>query len=158
MVSVDVSAEFGLPLAYQVQNLSSASMQGVETILQGRWRSLTLTGNYTYLDARDESPDRTDDTLPYRPEHSASLGADWGWRRFTLHGDARYRSRIDEVFLYPLQAPDEFWVFNAGAQCRLNGAWTLSAKVNNFLDEPYEEVARYRMPGRNWMFGVATHF
>ena len=126
--------------------------------MRSQWRTLTTTAGYTYVDARDESENRTDDTLPYRPEHSASLGADWDWNRFTLHGDARYRSRIDEVFLYPLQAPDEFWVFNAAAQCRLNGAWTLSAKVNNLLDASYEELARYRMPGRNWLFGVAMHF
>ncbi len=154
----DVSAEYGLPLAYQVRNLNRALMQGVEGTMQSRWRSLSAFFNYTYLDARDESPDRTDDILAYRPEHSAAIGADFEWRRWTLHGDARYRSPIDEVFLYPLQAPDAFWVFNGAAQCELNGAWMLSLKVNNVLDAAYEEVARYRMPGRNWIFGVAMRF
>ncbi|HXV14720.1 MAG TPA: TonB-dependent receptor, partial [Candidatus Krumholzibacteria bacterium] len=154
----DISAETGIPALYQVRNLNRASMQGVETSLHFRWRALTATASYTYLDARDESDDRDDRTLPYRPEHSAAIGADLGWRRWMLHGDARYRSRIDEVFLYPLQAPDAFWVFNAAAQCRLNGAWTFSIKVNNLLDTPFEELARYRMPGRNWMFGTAMHF
>jgi len=154
----DISAETGIPSLYQVRNLNRASMQGFEASVRTRWRALTTSANYTYLDARDESEDRADDTLPYRPPHSASLAADMGWRRWTLHGDARYRSEIDEVFLYPLQAPDAFWVFNAAAQCRLNGAWTLSVKVNNLLDASYEELARYRMPGRNWIFGAAMHF
>ncbi len=154
----DISDETGIPSLYQVRNLNRASMRGFEVSARSHWRTVTGTANYTYVDARDESANRTDDTLPYRPKYSASLAADWDWRRFTLHGDARYRSRIDEVFLYPLQAPDEFWVFNAAAQCRINGAWTLSAKVNNLLDTSYEELARYRMPGRNWMFGVTMHF
>ena len=154
----DVSAELGVPFAYQVRNLNSALMQGVETTVQSHWRALSAFANYTYLDARDESPDRTDDVLAYRPEHSAALGADVAWRRWTVHGDARYRSQIDEVFLYPLQAPGAFWVFNGAAQCQLNGAWMLSLKVNNVLDAAYEEVARYRLPGRNWMFGVAMRF
>jgi outer membrane receptor for ferrienterochelin and colicin len=158
MYFADVSAELGVPFAYQVRNLNSALMQGVEATLQSRWRAVTAFANYTYLDARDESADRTDDLLAYRPDYSAAIGADVEWRRWTLHGDARYRSHIEEVFLYPLQAPDAFWVFNGAAQCEINGAWMLSVKVNNVLDAAYEEIARYRMPGRNWMFGVAMRF
>ena len=158
MYFADVSAELGVPFAYQVRNLNNALMQGVETTVQSRWRAVTAFANYTYLDARDESPDRTDDILPYRPEHSAAVGADIAWKRWTLHGDGRYRSRIDEVFLYPLQAPEQFWVFNGAARFDVNGMWTVSAKVNNVLDTSYEELARYRMPGRNWLFGVAMRF
>ncbi len=155
MYFADVSAEVGVPFAYQVQNLQSALMEGVETTLQSHWRALSAFATYSYLYARDESPGRTDDLLAYRPEHTAALGADVAWDRWTIHGDARYRSQIDEVFLYPLQAPAAFWVFNGGAQYRLARSWLLSAKVNNVFDASYEEFARYRMPGRNWLFGVA---
>jgi outer membrane cobalamin receptor len=158
MYFADVSAELGVPFAYQVRNLNSALMQGVEATVQSQWRALSAFANYTYLDARDESPGRADDILAYRPEHSAAVGADVAWQRWTVHGDARYRSRIEEVFLYPLQAPEAFWVFNGAAQCEINGVWMVSMKVNNVLDAAYEEVARYRMPGRNWMFGVAIRF
>jgi outer membrane cobalamin receptor len=154
----DISAETGIPSLYQVRNLNRASMQGFEVSARSRWRALMASANYTYLDARDESENRTDDTLPYRPRDSASLAADVDWRRWDFHADARYRSDIDEVFLYPLQAPGEFWVFNAAAQCELNGAWMLSVKVSNLFDTAYEELARYRMPGRNWIFGVAMRF
>jgi outer membrane receptor protein involved in Fe transport len=158
MYFADVSVELGVPFAYQVRNLNSALMQGIEVGLQSRWRALSTFANYTYLDARDQSPGRTDDVLPYRPKYGAALGADVELRRWTVHGDARYRSAIDEVFLYPLQAPDAFWVFNGAVQYELNGAWRLSLKANNVLDAAYEEFARYRMPGRNWMFGVTMRF
>ena len=157
MYFADVSAEVGVPFAYQVQNLNSALMEGIETTLQSHWRALSAFANYSYLYARDESPGRTDDLLAYRPEHTAAVGADVSWKRWTVHGDARYRSQIDEVFLYPLEAPAAFWVFNGGAQYQLARAWMFSLKVNNVLDASYEEFARYRMPGRNWMFGVAMH-
>ena len=144
------------PVQYQVQNLNSAKMSGVETTLTSTMRSLTLSANYTYLDALDQSVGRTDDLLAYRPKHTANFGADLGLgRRWMLHGDARYRSKIEEVFLYPLQAPDAYWVFNANVQCRLSEMVHASVKVNNVFDEQYEELARYRMPGRNWMFGVS---
>jgi len=158
MYFADVSAELGVPFAYQVRNLNSALMQGAEATVQSRYRALSAYANYAYVDARDQSPDRTDDLLAYRPKHSAAFGADVERGRWTVHADARYRSHIEEVFLYPLQAPDAFWVFNGAAQCELNGAWLLSLKVNNVLDTAYEEIARYRMPGRNWMFGVAMRF
>ena len=32
------------------------------------------------------------------------------------------------------------------------------AQVDNVLNTAYEELARYRMPGRNWMFGAAIRF
>ena len=122
-------------------------------------RTLTLSANYTFLDARDQSPGRADDTLAYRPRHTANFGADLGVaHRWMLHGDARYRSHIEEVFLYPLQAPDAYWVFNANVQYRLSEMVNLTAKVNNMFDEQYEELARYRMPGRNWIFGVSLRF
>jgi outer membrane receptor protein involved in Fe transport len=34
----------------------------------------------------------------------------------------------------------------------------LTVKGNNLLDEQYEELARYRMPGRNWLFGAQFSF
>ena len=72
-----------------------------------------------------------------------------------VHADARYRSTIQEVFLFPLQAPAAYWVVNANVQCRISDRVGASAKVNNIFDEQYEELARYRMPGRNWLFGVS---
>jgi outer membrane cobalamin receptor len=152
----DISNELGVGYAvYQVRNLNDALMQGAETTVTSRLGLLTAAVNYTYLDARDQSPGRADDYLPYRPEHSANLALDAAFGRWLLHGDARYRSPIDEVFLYPLQAPDDFWVLNANAQFALNPHVGVSARVANLLDTAYEEVARYRMPGRNWLFGVS---
>lgn len=156
---IEISQELGVPYTiYQVRNLNSALMQGVETTLRSRWRTLTMTANLTYLDARDTSPDRTDDLLAYRPKYSGGFGADLGLGRWMVHADGRYRSDIEEVFLYPRQAPAAYWIFNGSLQCRLNGAWLLTVKGNNLLNEQYEELARYRMPGRNWLFGVQFSF
>jgi len=91
----------------------------------------------------------------FPPELSQAVAADLALGRWMLHGDARYRSEIQEVFLFPLQAPAAYWIFNANVQCHVTERVSASAKVNNLLDEQYEELARYRMPGRNWMFGVS---
>jgi outer membrane receptor for ferrienterochelin and colicin len=153
----DVADEVGVtyPL-YQVRNLNSAVMQGTEITVQTGWRDhVRASANYTYLDAQDRSPNRTDDVLAYRPKHSVNLALDLNWRRAFFHVDARYRSAIDEVFLYPLQAPDAFWVTNTNARYQLTERTLLTLTVNNAFDTQYEELARYRMPGRNVIVGLS---
>ncbi|HET6349161.1 MAG TPA: TonB-dependent receptor [Candidatus Krumholzibacteria bacterium] len=156
---VDISKELGVSESvYQVRNLNSADMAGVETTVTSTFDALSLSANYTFLDARDQSPGRTDDILAYRPRHTANFGADLGLGRWQLHGDARYRSKIEEVFLFEKSLPAAYWVFNANAQYHINRTMTASVKVNNIFDRAYEELARYRMPGRNWMFGLSFRF
>jgi outer membrane receptor protein involved in Fe transport len=153
---IEISDELGVSYpVYQVRNLNSALMSGLEVSLSSSWRALTTSANYTYLDALDRSEGREDDVLAYRPRHTANFTADLLLGRWLLHGDARYRSDIEEVFLFPLQAPVAYWVLNSNVQFRVTDRITASAKVNNMFDTQYEELARYRMPGRNWIFGLA---
>lgn len=151
-----VSDEYGVsyPL-FQVRNLNSALIQGVDISARTMWRNtLGLSAGYTYLDTQDRSPGANGRPLPYRPNDSIRLGADVFWQKATLHTDARYRSGIEEVFLFPLQKPDAFWVANAGVRYLLLENVTVSVKLNNVFNAQYEELARYRMPGRNWLVGL----
>jgi outer membrane receptor protein involved in Fe transport len=151
----DIAAEAGVtyPL-FQVRNLNSALMQGVEVTLETSWRDrVRASTNYTYLDAEDRSPGRSDDLLAYRPRHSFNVAVDVTWRSASLHVDTRYRSAIEEVFLYPLQAPEASWVTNSNVRYRFTENVLATFTVNNVFDLEYEELARYRMPGRNVILG-----
>jgi outer membrane receptor protein involved in Fe transport len=155
---VSVSDEFGVnyPL-FQVRNLNDALIQGAEVGFRSRWKSyLDIRAGYTRLIARDRSPDRLDNRLAYRPRDNFNASADLSAWRAHLHVQTRYRSEIEEVFLYPLQAPEAFWVTDLKGRYRLTNNVTLTATVNNVFDAQYEELARYRMPGRNWLFGVSV--
>ncbi len=157
---VDITQEFNVSFPYfQVRNLNEALTQGIETTITARW-SNWFRGflNYTYLNAKDLSEDRLDDVLAYRPEHSFYASGDFNWNRFTLHLNGRYRSDIEEVFLFPLQAPEAFTVFNSKLRVSLANSVDLSLSINNLLNSEYEELARYRMPMRNWMLGAAYRF
>ncbi|WP_440997911.1 TonB-dependent receptor domain-containing protein [Arhodomonas sp. SL1] len=64
------SDEDGNPY-YTYVNVAEARLQGVEaTLRRTLTQSLTLTANYTYLDAEDRE---TGETLTYRPKHSANV-------------------------------------------------------------------------------------
>ncbi len=157
---VEISAEEGVTYTlFQVRNLNRALMKGVETEINLRWKPYFSTSlSYVYLNAKDRSENRLDDLLAYRMRHLLFFSMDGHIGRFTLNLNGRYRSKVDEVFLYPLEAPDAFVVVNMKASIHLGKLLHLWTAVNNLFDKQYEELARYRMPGRNWIFGTSIQF
>jgi len=158
---VDLSEEYNLPIGsiFQVRNLNSALMQGIEVGVNLYWQPLLrLHAGYTYLDAQDRSTGRTDDFLAYRIRHSLNFGGNFAWRKFGLNLDGRYNGRVDEVFLYPNDQPDSYVLLNAKLVTHLVSTLDFSLSCNNLLDSQYEELARYRMAGRHWIAGVSFEF
>lgn len=144
---------------FQVRNLNRALMQGTELGVHLYWQPhLRLHAGYTYLDAQDRSSGRTDDRLAYRLRHSLSFGGNLSWKKLELNLDGRYNSRVEEVFLYPNDEPEAYVLLNAKLIAHVIPAVTLSLSSNNLLDTQYEELARYRMPGRHWVGGVSWEF
>jgi len=153
-IGIDNGATAGT--VFQVQNLNRALLQGVELTGNLRIKGVVhLSANYTWLNAEDQSDDRLDDILAYRPEHSLNLAATARWSRLQFHTNGRFRSDIEEVFLFPPSAPDAFWVWNSKLSVNLTSMLSASVTLNNLFDVQYEELARYRMPGRNWLFGLS---
>ena len=147
------------PLTFMVVNLSEALMQGFELSYRQRiYDFLTLNVAYTYLDARDISPERFNDELAYKVRHSLGMSATAYYKKIMLHVGSRYRSRIEEVFIYPGSEPDAVFVANARLNYKPAANRTLYVAVNNFNNAQYEELERYRMPGRSFTLGVDLSF
>ncbi len=133
---------------FQVTNLNRSVTKGVETSAKFSWGGLSATANYTYLDAQDRTEGRTDDKLPYKPKHTAYAALDYQYSRFKLGASLRYVSEVEEAIFYPNDVPKAFYVANAKLSYNLSDRVTLSIAVNNLLNRQYEEMARYRMPGK----------
>lgn len=148
------------PLVYQVVNLKAARMQGVEISYRQQWKNvLTINLGYTFLDARDVSAERVNDALAYKVRHSIGVSATTYYRGFAFNTNCRYRSRIEEVFIYPGSEPGA--VFTANAKLSYipsSGRFTACFAVNNLNNAQYEELERYRMPGRSYMVGMEMSF
>jgi outer membrane cobalamin receptor len=157
---IEISQEEGvLYTLFQVRNLNRALMQGWESELRLHWKNhLHASLSYTYLDAQDQSPNRTEDFLAYRVRQAFFFAADANIKRLTLSWHGQYKGKMEEVFLYPRDIPQAFWVNHAKATLRLNDRYQLSFAVNNIFDKQYEELERYRMPGRNWILGTRVQF
>lgn len=144
---------------FQVRNLNRALMQGAEFGVNFYWRpNLHVRAAYTYLDAKDRSENRTDDLLAYRIRHALNFGASWRAQKYELSFDGRYNGRVEEVFLYPNDEPKAYVLLNTKATARFIKGFALSASCNNLLDTQYEELARYRMPGRHWVTSASWEF
>jgi outer membrane receptor protein involved in Fe transport len=120
----------------QFQNVSSAQVRGLDLSSQAAlWPGrVTLTASYLYLDARDGE---NGEPLPYRSRHSLTGSLD------ILSGllgvDVRWRSRVQEVLVYPLDPRTDITVVDARLAYRVFGA-VLMAKVTNLLQAKYVDV------------------
>jgi len=89
----------------QFQNVARARLRGLDLSLVATPFpcNLTTSLSYTFLDTRDDS---TGLVLAFRPEHLATLSADYGWRSLSVGADFRFVSRIEEIELAGPYASD----------------------------------------------------
>ena len=147
------------PLLYQVVNLKEAVMQGVELTFHQRWGNYAnMTLGYTYLDASDVSIDRFNDELAYKVRHTFSASASAYLDAFTFHVNSRYRSAIQEVFIYPGSEPEAAFILNSKVTWQATDKGQVYFALDNLTDTQYEELERYRMPGRRYSMGVVWNF
>ncbi len=146
------------PLLYQVINLRAAVMQGIELSYRQQFgKLLSLNAAYTFLDARDISENRLNDALAYKVRHSFGLGATATYKAVTLNANCRYRSRIEEVFIYPGSEPDAVFIANTKLGYSLPGSRCAAFfAVDNIGNARYEELERYRMAGRSFSLGLSV--
>ena len=145
------------PLLYQVVNLNKAVMQGFEISYRQTWDGhLNTSIGYTYLDARDISDNRLNDNLAYKVKHTLNVSASAKFAALSVHLNARYRSRIKEVFIYPGSEPDDAFLLNTKVSYQLADKHRIYLAIDNITDAQYEELERYRMQGRSFTVGAAV--
>jgi len=144
---------------FEVINLNQAVMQGFEVGMEYaplRW--LQVAAGYTFLDARDRSPEAPDDGLAYKPRHTSYAAVTLSRGKGSLTIDARSRSRLEEVFIYPGSEPDGYVLFSTRLAWAFSPRLSASLRVENLGNVQYEEIERYRMQGRNYTFGLSWTF
>ncbi|MEZ4401004.1 MAG: TonB-dependent receptor [Kofleriaceae bacterium] len=127
-------------------NLPGATLAGLELAATVRgWRAVTVTGNYTRLDARQRStqPSLDGKRLPGRPADAAYIRVDaarrWRGRQGALFADVSYSGGafVDEANLSAVPART---LVGVGTKLELTGAVTVSVEVKNLLDRRIEQV------------------
>lgn len=148
----------GQQFRWTMLNLGKVEINGMD--LSGKYDTrfqnfgINLMGQYTWQQAidvtsRDDSYYR--DQIPYVPKHSgsASVGVDWKQQwflsyHFTYVGE-RY-SQLENIQYNHLQP---WYTSDINLQCH-RGRYRAILEVLNLLDQQYDVIANYPMPGRNF--------
>ena len=145
-------------------NLATLSKQhGVEAFLAARLgRQFRVDAAYTYLNADENGVAEV-----RRPKHVGSfnatfIGAD---ERFSGTVTVRYNGKaidvafIDPVFFIPTRVTlDDFVLVNLGAEFKLRPNVSITGRVENLLDQDYEEVFSFATPGLAAYAGAQVRF
>lgn len=146
-------------LLFEVVNLNKAILQGFEVSAEyAPVKEISIQAGYTYLDAKDVSEEAINDVLAYKSKHTTYANLLVSHKRFQLFLQARSRSRIDEVFIYPGSEPAGYILFGGKLSYTISHKVSTYFKIDNATDVQYEEIERYRMAGRNFMVGVNMQF
>lgn len=153
-----ISSEFDAAAgANRPVNLNGTSkIHGVETGLNARIiDNLTLALTYTYTDAED--PDG--DELVRRAPHIASgslnyafLEDEEGRTRANVNLAARYNGQQKDLVYEPSfeshrRTLDDYWLLNVSGSYEFYPGLAVVARIENLLDEDYEEVYGYQTAG-----------
>lgn len=126
----------------QYVNVDRARIRGVE--LAGRYRitpELSLRANYTYTDSERRSGEEIGLPLTQSAKHMLNATLDWAVTdrlSMQLMAEARskrYRGSVDEAGNPLFYKPYE--VLHLGAQYQLSDRLTLTARINNLLDQDF---------------------
>jgi vitamin B12 transporter len=148
----EIATVFLPTFVFSVDNLATESTQaGIElAALAQLTDALRIDASYTYLDAEENGREEI-----RRPPHTASLNLAWRARedRGGLVLTVRYNGEtFDSDFTDPFDFDKRvelpgYTLVNLGADWKVTASTQLYARLENLLDEDYEEVFTFRAPG-----------
>ncbi len=136
-----------------LQDVGTSNSQGIElTAVIPVSDSFRINGNYTYNDT--ERPDGTQRLR--RPEHLFNLGLLYAGMNGRLNVHGFYRRQADSIDnAGPLE---DFGVLDLTASFQLSDNFSIYGRLENALDEEYEEVIAYNAADRAAYIGVNFRF
>lgn len=158
----------GQQFRWTMLNLGRVHIKGLDVEAEadcsvGRDIIATVRAQYTYQDARDvTNPGDSfyDDQIPYIPWHSGSAIVGLQWRGLSVNYSFIYAGeRYDEQenILYNHMEPWYTSDLSLRYWFMVNSLrFTAQAEVNNLLDQQYEVIVNYPMPGRNFKLTLSV--
>jgi vitamin B12 transporter len=149
-------------IATPANRTTVSEQRGVEVSLNARLAAQwSLDAAYSYLDAEENGVEEV-----RRPQHIASAALTW-----TAPGDSASATMVvrhngatpDVAFTDPSFVPvrvslDDYTLVNVNARLRLADGISAFARVDNLLNERYEQVFSFVSPGRSAVVGVEARF
>lgn len=148
-------------LSTVVNGDGDSQRQGVELSLQvSPLPYLDIRAGYTYLDSED--PDGEEEIR--RPRHSASLGLNYRFLddRANLNLTVDYQGERDDLDFGTSPSTrvqlDSYTLIDLAASYQVDPTFRVFGRVQNLLDENYQEVLGYQSLDRTFYLGVEASF
>jgi vitamin B12 transporter len=140
------------PNTYTYQNVDNATMEGYE--VESAFRpieALTLGVNYTYTITEDKD---TGYELRRRPEHQAAVSINWAFlEKANVNISARYvGERWEDAD--NTERLDAYTTVDLSAYYDLTDHFQLFGRIENLLDESYEQIPGFAGSGASYYAGI----
>ena len=158
----------GQQFRWTMLNLGKVHIKGIDVeaeadFLIGKDLVATARAQYTYQDARDVTDPNTsyyNDQIPYIPWHSGSAIVGLSYKNWDVNYSFIYAGeRYDEQenIIYNHMEPWYTSDLSVRYKFTVHGLqFTAMAEVNNVLDQDYEVIVNYPMPGRNFALSLSV--
>lgn len=152
---------------YTAMNTNGVSRrEGVELTFDTQLTAdLSLQGSYTYTDATQPYVVPTEEIEVRRPRHLGSVSLDWRYSdQLQLLLNAQYNGTSYDQFFPPwpqsseLVTLDDYTLVNLTANYDWSPQVQLYARMDNLLNEQYEDVYGFQTLGRGASIGVRIRF
>lgn len=157
---------FGSDEHFRTININKAETEGIELYYEYKWTSyLRMKFNYTYTKSIDKNPDLQGEErkLLRRPDHKAAFDLNYNPAdRLTLNLEYIYtgEARDKNFSTFPAQPVTlhPYSLLNFAASFELFEYLELYTRFENILNEDYEQVYGYGVPGFSVYGGVKLNF
>lgn len=142
---------------WTMMNLDKVIIKGVDVSLRAGIQPLdgldvVLGVNYTFQEAQDRTPGGYNygHQIPYTPWHSGSFTGNVSWRNWDLnysfiYTGERYSQKTNILINYI-----EPWYTSDISLAKRFGRYSVAVEVNNLLNQYYDVILNFPMPGRHF--------
>lgn len=154
---------------WSMQNLGKVQIRGLDVNTQTSWRisdavAMTAAITYTYQQAVDVTDVKLNygDQIPYVPVHSGSFLAGANYKNVAfnysyIYTGERYNQSTNNVYNYvPAWYTHDISFFYTGKM--KTGQYKVSLEINNLLNQYYEVIANFPLPGRYYRLGLTYSY
>ena len=134
--------------------------QGIELYLSGQLTDmLSLYGSYTYTDSVEPDANGQYQDEVRRPRNISSLNLSWQARKnLHVNTNVQFNGSQEDIVFPNNQTLDGFTLVNISANYSANEKLDIYLRLDNLLDENYEEVYSYQALGFGAHFGLRYRF
>ncbi len=124
---------------------------------------LSIVGSYTYTRRADDL--EKDERLIRRPKHQGSMYVNvYLFDSLNINAGIQYVGERKDTWFHPTtytsmnEDMSDYYLLSLGASLQITKNFQVFGRVENAIDEDYQEVAGYKMPGRAFYGGVKGTF